>query len=183
MSLWQSLLLAGAGGVLALSGTWMGFYLQAREQRRVRSDQLAREGLLRLHGDRITSYTAFYKEGGAMRRALRAVASTPNDEGVRQEAWKQRSILWGACASVTLLGSREAASAAWDLLTYATDVVDMRAAFDVHRFSELIWNFILRARLDLNHPDAPSTPLSAAWINPETTTPAASRPTPTAGVE
>ena len=167
MNLWQSLLLAGAGGALTLVGTWMGFCLQTRELRRVRSEQFAREGLLRLHSDRIASYTAFYKEGGAMRRALLDLASAPSDESKRQQAWKQRSTLWGACASVTLVGSREAASAAWDLLNYATDMVGDPTAIEVQRYTELIWDFIHRARLDLSHPDAPSAPLSAAWIYPE----------------
>jgi hypothetical protein len=164
MNLWQSLVLACVGGALALIGTWMGFHFQAREQRRGRSDQLTRDGLLRLHTDRVTSYTAFYSAGGSMRAILLRLVKTADDDDLKAKAWEQRSSLWDACASVTLVGSREAAVTAWDLLNYATDVLSGKTTINMPRYARLIWGFVYAARLDLAFPDSPGTLPTAVWL-------------------
>ena len=163
VKLWESLLLAGSGGILTLLGTWMGFQLQTREQRRVRSEQITRDNLLRLHTDRVAGYAAFYREAGAMRAALFQLARAQTDSTLIDQVRKQRSVLWHECTVVTLVGSRAAATAAWALLNYATDVAHGKAALDTDQYGKLIWSFVLIARADLLYPDAPDTPRTEVW--------------------
>lgn len=163
MSLPGSLLLSAAGGALTLLGTWVGFQIQVREQRKVRSEQVARENLLRLHAERVTSYAAFYREGGRTRAALSELAQNPDNDAAVIKAREQRGALWHECSVVTLIGSKSAAQSAWALLEYATDVAYGDSVFDRRRFARLIWDFILTARADLLFPDEPGTPLSELW--------------------
>ena len=183
MNLWESLLLSGAGGALTLLGTWVGFQVQAREQRKVRSEQIARDNLLRLHAERVAGYTAFYHEGGAMRAALHQLAKNPDDDKTVAEAWQQRNALWSACARVTLIGSQPAASKAWELLDYATDAIRGDVLFERSRYRKLIWDFVLTGRADLIFPEDPDTPLSRLWSPPDRSSDVSSAPPETAQVD
>ncbi len=183
MSLWESLLLSGAGGVLALGGTWVGFQIQVREQRRARSEQVSRENLLRLHAERVAGYTDFYREGGEMRAVLGRLAGAPNDDALITEARRQREVLWNECARVTLIGSRLAASNAWALLNYVTDVTHGDAVLDSDQYRLLIWDFILAARADLIFPDEPDTPLAQVWSWPDRNADTSSAPPGTTQID
>ena len=115
MVLWQSVVLAAVVSTLTLLASLLGMQVQLREQRRVRAHDLDRESQLRLHTDRVASYTAFYREGGNVRHALRRRTDAPDDQVLKASAAEHRAALWQACTSVTLVGSPEAALAAWDL--------------------------------------------------------------------
>jgi hypothetical protein len=153
--------------LLTLAGTWIGFHIQAREQRRVRQDNLIREGHLRLHAERLTSYRTFYLEGGHMRHVLRLLGDAPDDTQLREDAEAQRSTLWDAGTSVTLVGSAEAARAAWGLMSYARKILKGRAEPDLDLWVKLIWTFVDNARRDIQFPDAPDTPPLGLWEEPD----------------
>ena len=99
-----------------------------------------------------------------MRAILVRLAKAPDDEDLKAKAWEQRSILWDACASVTLVGSRDAAVTAWDLLNDATDVISGKTIIKVPRYTRLIWGFVYAARLDLAFPGSPGAPLTEVWL-------------------
>ncbi|MBS2534267.1 hypothetical protein KGQ20_15965 [Catenulispora sp. NF23] len=163
MDLWQSLVLATVVSTLTLLASLFGMHSQVKEQRRVRDHDLTRESQLRLHADRVATYTAFYREGGNMRHALGLRTGVPDDQDLKASAIEQRAALWRACTSVTLVGSREAALAAWDLLDYATNVVKYKTELDLRQYTKLIWGFVDTARRDLQFPDAPDTPAVGLW--------------------
>lgn len=167
MDLVQSLLLAGVASVLTLLATSIGFHFQAREARQVRLADIRREGLLRLYTDRLDGYLAFYRECDSVYRAVQTLVESPTDAFLQEQARGRRKDLWHACTAVTLVGSSEAALAAWDLLHYYSDVIYEGSAANAEEHRRLIRAFIATARRDLHAPESPETPPIGLWDQPE----------------
>lgn len=163
MNLWQSLLLAGAGGLLTLLGTWLALRIQVQEQRRVQAETVRRDNLLRLHPEQTKAYTEFYRRCGALRPVLLRLGRQPDDEELLAEAQRSCNDAWVESAGVTLVGSQPAAEKARRLVGYVTAVARRDEDFDDARFTELVWAFVLAARTDLLYPDQPGTPPHMVW--------------------
>src|SRR5687768_16338065 len=70
MALWESIVIAAFGGVVALGSAWFGARWQAREAQRARREAYEREDRYRLHTIRVDAYKSFSLTAGAARRDM-----------------------------------------------------------------------------------------------------------------
>ena len=99
----QSLLLTAIGGVIGVGGALFAAQWQAREARRVRKEQEARDDRYRLMNERIAAYRTFYIAAGSARHIIERQAPA-------QEVRQARDAMWEAFTLVALIGDKNT----WD---------------------------------------------------------------------
>lgn len=138
----QSLLLTALGGVLGGGGALLASQWQAREARRIRKEQDAREDRYRLINERVRAYRAFFVAAGSARHAITHQASP-------EEAMEARIALWEAFTLVALIGEHNTWDQARTLLEMVSAVTLEGSAFNVDEWNEQIRGFVQASRLDL----------------------------------
>ncbi|GAA4527720.1 hypothetical protein [Amycolatopsis samaneae] len=159
MALWESALLTGLGGALTATGAWLGFRWQAREARKVKAADLAREDRYRLHNDRKEYYLSFYRAAGEARHALHALRKLPEGEESAEalkEARAARTTVWEAYTAVRLIGAEPVRDKANPVFSYVSAAARLETRFDLDRFDRLLREFIVEAREELTGHDAPA---------------------------
>src|ERR1022692_322201 len=138
----QSLLLTALGGVLGVGGALLASQFQAREGRRVRREQDARDDRYRLSRERIDAYKAFYIAAGSARHAIDAGLSI-------KKVQERRQVLWEAFTLVALIGDANTWDHARTVLRVISDVAFDGSSLNVDEWNELIRVFIQSSRLEL----------------------------------
>jgi hypothetical protein len=138
----QSLLLTALGGVLGVGGALLASQWQAREARRVRKEQEARDDRYRLMNERIMSYRAFYIAAGAARHVIERQAQP-------QDIVRARDEMWEAFTLVALIGDEKTWGQARSMLRMVSAVAFEGSPFNIDAWDELIRSYIQVSRLDL----------------------------------
>lgn len=138
----QSLLLTAIGGVIGIGGSFLASQWQAREARRVRKEQYAREDRYRLMERRITAYRDFYVAAGEARQTISRQSSV-------KETREARNALWDTFTLLTIIGDEKTRVQARSLLRAVDAVASDGSPFNVDEWDELILNFVRVSRLEL----------------------------------
>jgi hypothetical protein len=155
MSISQALLGVIAGGGLAIVGTWLGARWQAKEARRVRLEQYAREDKLRDQSTRRETYVQF------ARRADDGVSSTLLNEDANRELAGIVVALDRQCWELELVASPRVIAAARQVVSAVDD-----ARKNADEGWAAIEVFIREARRELGLQMQDMPPLSAwEWVN------------------
>ncbi len=158
----QSLLLTALGGVLGAGGALLASQWQAREARRVRREQYARDDRYRLTADRIRAYSAFHVAAGAARATMGDYTRSNGRDASLHDVMDARNTLWEASTLIALIGDDSTWRRAAALLDFVTDVAQEQSNFAVAKWNELIISFIQTSRLELiPNPDLRSTGIFA----------------------
>lgn len=138
----QSLLLTALGGVLGIGGALLASQWQAREARRIRKEQDARDDRYRLMQERITAYRDFYIAAGSARHVIQRQAPT-------QEIRQARDTMWEAFTLVALIGDKGTWDQARTMLRMIDVVTFEGSPFNVETWNELIRSYVRISRFDL----------------------------------
>jgi hypothetical protein len=143
----RSLLLTAIGGVVGIGGAFLALLWQAREARRVRREQYARDDRYRLAERRITASRDFYVAAGTARHTIGRQSSV-------KEKREARGALWEPFTLLSIIGDKNTREQARNLLQVVTAVGFDNSPFDMDQWDELILNFVQASRLEL----APARP-------------------------
>jgi hypothetical protein len=138
----QSLLLTALGGVLGVGGALIASQWQAREARRVRKEQEARDDRYRLMNERIMAYRTFYIAAGSARHIIERQAPA-------QEILQARDTMWEAFTLVALIGDENTWDQARTMLRMVSAVTFEGSPFNIDAWDKLIRSYIQASRLDL----------------------------------
>jgi hypothetical protein len=145
----QSLLLTALGGVLGAGGALLASHWQAREARRIRREQNARDDRYRLTADRIRAYSAFHVAAGSARAAMGIYTRSGGRDASLENVMDARNVLWDTFTLVALIGDDSTWGRASALIEFVTDVAQGRSGFVVAKWNELIQAFVQASRLEL----------------------------------
>lgn len=145
----QSLLLTALGGVLGAGGALVASERQAREARRIRREQDARDDRYRLTTDRIRAYSAFHVAAGSARSTMGIYTRSEGREASLEDVMVARNALWDAFSLVALIGDANTWGRASALMEFVTDIAQGQSPFGVAKWNELIQAFIQTSRVEL----------------------------------
>lgn len=145
----QALALTGLGGLLAIIGTIFGYYLQAREGRRARSETYEREDRFRLHRDRRESYAAFHLAFGNARLAMFSFMDSRGDPEYLARVREARDGAWATYVPLWHVGADEVIGIAGNLMSEIEAVGWHGDNFDPDRWGEMVDAYVLAVRNDL----------------------------------
>ncbi|MEU8003217.1 hypothetical protein AB0B66_18830 [Catellatospora sp. NPDC049111] len=138
MDLWESILLAALGGVIAILAGVVGSRLQERTASRVRAELHAREDRFRLHKERVDAYAHFHVMASDALRALKFYSREPANADLRERLWEKRNLVFYACIPIELFGHDSVNTTAWALIHY----IDASSA-DPATFDQEVWTRLI----------------------------------------
>jgi hypothetical protein len=145
----QALLLALAGGFLAIAGTVTGQYVQARNNQRDRMEEHSREDRYRLYRDRLDAYREYHVAVGGARRAMAMYSRSTEDVELRKALIEERVKVWRAYTLVWLIGEESVVDTATKLFNMVDRVTWESADFEPEAWRDGVRAFVEAARGDL----------------------------------
>lgn len=178
MALWEGLIGIVAGGSLTIAGTWAGSHWQAREARRMRAEQYAREDATRGLDVRRQTYARFaqlghelYDKGWPVYDTGHKMHDLRSKHGEESKQAKEAETAFWAASRAHGEASDAVIVALWELELLAGPSVVEAARAVLDSFYETGWvdspeptieavrDFVRAARIELGLPDAGLRPL------------------------